>query len=101
MEACKARGLNLDVSISDFGRELLSGIPKAFPDACIQPELFHWLRELGKEISSQERKAYALLSDYYQYENALDGQRIHEKTFQKLLSLEEKLLPALGRCDTP
>ena len=100
MEACKARNLNLDVSISDFGTGLLSGIPKAFPDALIQPDIFHWLMELGKEIASKERKAYALLSDYYRYEDALNGQRVHEKTFQKLLSLEEKLNPALEQCDT-
>lgn len=100
MEACKARNLNLDVSISDFGTGLLSGIPKAFPSAVIQPDLFHLMMELGKEISSQERKAYAMLSDYYKYEEALDGKRVHEKTFQKLLLLEEKLLPAMERCDT-
>ena len=51
MENCKARSLNLDVSISDFGTGLLSGIPIAFPDACIQPDLFHWMMELGKEVS--------------------------------------------------
>jgi len=100
MEDCKARNLDLEVSISDFGAGLLSGIPKAFPDAVIQPDLFHWLMELGKEVSSQERKAYSLLSEYFQYEDALDGQRVHEKTFQKLLGLEEKLGPALDRCDT-
>lgn len=100
MEVCKARKLDLDVSISDFGTGLLSGIPRAFPNVCIQPDLFHWILELGKEISSQERKAYALLSDYYQYEAALSGQRVHEKTFQKLLLLEEKLYPTLEQCDT-
>ena len=100
MEECKARNLNLEVSISDFGTGLLSGIPKAFPDAVIQPDLFHCLMELGKEIASKERKVYALLSDYYRYEDALNGQRVHEKTFQKLLSLEEKLNPALEQCDT-
>lgn len=100
MEDCKTRNLNLEMSSSDFGTGLLSGIPKAFPNVCIQSDLFHWLRELGKEISSQERKAYALLSDYYQYENALNSQRVHEKNFQKLLSLEEKLLPELERGDT-
>ena len=99
MEICKSRNLELDVSISDFGAGLLGGIPKAFPDACIQPDLFHFLRELGKEISSQERKVYAMLSAYYKYEEALNGQRIHEKTFQKLLTLEEKLSPAIERCD--
>ncbi len=41
METCKARNLNLEVSISDCGAGLLSGIPKAFPDAMIQPDLFH------------------------------------------------------------
>ena len=56
--------------------------------------------ELGKEISSRERKAYSLLSAYYRYEDALNGQRLHEKTFQKLFAVEEKLLPALDRCDT-
>ena len=99
METCKTRKLDLDVSISDFGTGLLSGIPKAFPEACIQPDLFHWMMELGKEVSSQERKTYAMLSDYYKYESALDGQRVHEKTFQKLLSLEEHLPLALERND--
>lgn len=100
METCKTRNLNLETSISDFGTGLLSGIPKAFPDAVIQPDRFHWLMELGKEIASQERNVYSLLSDYYRYEDALNGQRIHEKTFQKLLAAEEKLLPAMVRCDT-
>lgn len=99
MNICSARNLELDVSISDFGTGLLGGIPKAFPDACIQPDLFHFLMELGKEISSQERNVYAMLTDYYKYEEALSGQRVHEKTFQKLLSLEEKLLPTVDRCD--
>lgn len=99
METCKSRHLDLGVSISDFGTGLLSGIPKAFPDACIQPDLFHFLRELGKEISSQERKVYAMLSDYYKCEASLCGKRIHEKTLQKMLSLEEKLLPAIECCD--
>lgn len=99
MQACKARNLNLDVSISDFGTGLLSGIPRAFPDACVQPDIFHWMMELGKEISAQERKAYAMLSDYYRWQEALNGQRIQEKTFEKLLSLEEKLPLVLERCD--
>lgn len=99
MNICRARNLELDVSISDCGTGLLGGIPKAFPDACIQPDLFHFLMELGKEISSQERNVYAMLTDYYKYEEALSGQRVHEKTFRKLLSLEEKLFPAIERCD--
>ena len=99
MKSCKSRNLELDVSISDFGTGLLGGIPKAFPDACIQPDLFHFLMEIGKEISSQERRVYAMLADYYKCEEALSGKRVHEKTFQKLLSLEENLSPAIERCD--
>ena len=99
MEICKSRNLELDVSISDFGTGLLGGIPKAFLDACIQPDLFHFLMEIGKEISSQERRVYAMLADYYKCEEALSGKRVHEKTFQKLLTLEEKLSPAIERCD--
>ena len=99
MKSCKSRNLELDVSISDFGTGLLGGIPKAFPNACIQPDLFHFLMEIGKEISSQERRVYAMLADYYKCEEALSGKRVHEKTFQKLLSLEENLSPAIERCD--
>jgi len=38
-----------------------------------------------------------LLSDYYRWEEALNGRRIHEKTFEKLLSLEEKF-PLVLEC---
>ena len=65
MEACKAANLNLEVSISDFGTGLLSGILKAFPDAVIQPDLFHWMTELGTEISSSRwRKPPGKMSGY-------------------------------------
>ncbi len=100
METGKARNLDLDVSINDSGTGLLSGIPMAFPDIRIQPDLFHWMMGIGKEIYAQEKKAYALLSEYYRCMDALGGRKPHEKTFQKLLALEEKLGPALERCDT-
>lgn len=99
MEECRERNLNLEVSISDFGKGLLSGIPKVFAGIEIQGDLFHWLTELGKEVSAQERTAYALLSDYYQKLDSLSGQRVHEKTFQKLDSLENKLMDALEKTD--
>lgn len=99
MENCKQKGLSLEVSISAFGMGLLSGIPKAFPQARVQPDLFRWLMELGKKISSIEKKNYGMLTDYYQWEQALSGQRVHEKTFQKLLVLEEKLPAALDCSD--
>ena len=99
MRTCKNRNLNLEVSISDFGTGLLAGIPKAFPEIQFQGDLFHWLMELGKEISSRERKTYALLSDYEQKLEALSGERVHEKTFQRLLLLEEELGPAIETSD--
>lgn len=99
MEECRERNLNLEVSISDFGKGLLSGIPKVFAGIEFQGDLFHWLTELGKEVSTQERNAYALLSDYYQKLDSLSGQRVHEKTFQKLYALENKLGDALEKAD--
>lgn len=99
MERCRERNLNLEVSISDFGNGLLSGIPKVFTGIGFQGDLFHWLTEIGKEVSSQKRKAYAQLSEYYQKLESLSGQRVHEKTFQRLSALEKQLSNSMETSD--
>lgn len=99
MEKCREQDLDLKVSISDFGKGLLCGIPKAFSGITFQGDLFHWLTELGKEVSSQENRAYALLSSYYQNLESLSGQRVHEKTFLKLIDLEKALPDAMETAD--
>ena len=51
MEDRKDHGLNLEVSINDDGNSLMSGIPKAFPEADIQLDVFHALHYIGVEFS--------------------------------------------------
>ena len=68
MEELKAKGLDLKVSISDQGTGLLSGIPKAFPDAEIQYDIFHEEMEFQKHLSKLEDKAFSLIKDEYDLE---------------------------------
>ena len=50
----KDHGLELDVSISDAGTGLTAGIPRVFPEAAIQPDVFHELRPLGAEAARMD-----------------------------------------------
>lgn len=63
MEDQKEHGLALDVSISGAGTGLNAGIPKAFPNISVQPDIFHELRPIGAEVARLERKAEKLISD--------------------------------------
>ena len=58
MESCKDQGLNLAVSVSDAGSGLLNGISAAFPQADLQSDVFHVLRDLAKEVEKLERSAH-------------------------------------------
>ncbi len=40
MEECRERGLELGVNVSDGGSGLQTGIPKAFPEIAMQPDVF-------------------------------------------------------------
>ena len=80
MEECKDHGLNLDVSISDAGTGLTAGIPHAFPDICIQPDVFHELRPLGAEVSRLERKACRLIGKEAALERRTHGKHPRKKT---------------------
>ena len=50
METLKDQGLNLKVAISDAGSGLLKGIKAAFPDADIQLDAFHVLKDIGGAV---------------------------------------------------
>lgn len=73
MEDRKEHGLELEVGISDGGTGLNTGIPKAFPDICIQPDVFHELRPVGAELSRLERKAEKLISQEAELEKRAHG----------------------------
>ena len=73
MEQLKELGLNLKVAISDAGSGLLSGIRKAFPDADIQIDVFHMLKDLGGEVWRFKKKMLKALRDYYDLESKVHG----------------------------
>ncbi len=52
MSLLKDQGLNIETSVSDAGKGLLSGIKAAFPDADIQIDVFHVQKDLGAALRS-------------------------------------------------
>lgn len=95
MEDCKERGLALDVTISDAGTGLNAGIPKAFPDIPVQPDIFHELRPVGAELARLERKAEKLISDEASLEKRACGKRPQKKTLERLEQIHEKVDAAI------
>ncbi len=97
MEDRKEHGLK--VSISDVGIGLNAGIPKAFLDACVQPDIFHELRPLGAEVGRLERKAEKLVSGEDGLQRRAYGKRPRKKTLEKLASIHEKVELAIREYD--
>lgn len=99
MEERKEQGLGLEVSISDAGTGLNAGIPKAFPDICIQPDIFHELRPVGAELARLERKAEKLITDEAALEKRASGKRPQKKTLERLSQIHEKVDMAIQEYD--
>lgn len=99
MEDRKEHGLGLKVGISDAGTGLNAGIPKAFPDICVQPDIFHELRPLGAEVGRLERKAEKLISDEDRLEKRACGKRPRKKTLEQLANIHEKVELAIREYD--
>lgn len=99
MEERKEQGLRLQVSISDAGTGLNAGIPKAFPDICVQPDIFHELRPIGAEVARLERKAEKLISDETGLEKRACGKRPQKKTLEQLCQIHEKVDTAIQEYD--
>ena len=95
MEDRKEHGLGLEVSINDAGTGLNAGIPKAFPDICVQPDIFHELRPVGAEVARLERKAEKLITDEANLEKRACGKRPQKKTLEQLGQIHEKVDTAI------
>ena len=99
MEEQKGQGLELEVSISDAGTGLNAGIPKAFPDICIQPDIFHELRPVGVELARLEREAEKLIAGEATLEKRASGKRPQKKTLEQLSQIHEKVDMAIQEYD--
>lgn len=99
MEDRKDHGLNLEVTIQDGGNGLMSGIPKAFPEADIQLDVFHALRYIGVEFSKLERKAYSLIEKETELEKRACGKQPRKKTKEQLAQIHPKTEEAIKQYD--
>lgn len=95
MEDRKEHGLELEVGISDGGTGLNTGIPKVFPDICIQPDVFHELRPVGAEVTRLERKAEKLISQEAELERRARGTNPRKKTLEQLSQIHSKVETAI------
>ena len=95
MEDRKEHGLELEAGISDGGAGLNTGIPKAFPDICIQPDVFHELRPVGAEVGRLERKAEKLISQEAGLERRAYGTNPRKKTLEQLSQIHSKVEAAI------
>lgn len=98
LETLKGRGLNAKLNVSDEGSGLLKGVQGAFPEIETQPDIFHAVRDLGREVSVIERGALKDLSEYCDLEYRVENTRVYDSTRQKYndtrLRIEEKLVRA-------
>ena len=98
LEKQQEKGLDAKLNISDEGPGLLKGVQAAFPGIEMQPDIFHAMRELGREISAIERTAMGDLSEYCRLEYRVQNPHAHLSTRQKYnrlhLSIEDRLVRA-------
>ena len=72
LEQYRERGLKPEVSVSDGGSGLLRGLKMTYREIAMQPDVFHMLRELGREVQKVDKMSISELSEYY---------RLHDKLF--------------------
>ena len=65
LEKEKVQGLDPELNASDGAAGLLNGMKRAFPDIEQQPDVFHLLRDLGREVSHIERLAETKLQRHH------------------------------------
>ena len=71
LQESQKRGLEAGLNVSDGGSGLLKGVQQVFPGVRQQPDVFHLLRNLGREVRSIDRYGMAKLRAYYQIEERL------------------------------
>lgn len=99
MEYCKDQGLDLAVSVSDAGSGLLEGIADAFPNASIQIDLFHVLRDLGREVTQLDNSACRNLEKIEDIRVRLAGPKPRRKTQREYDERQSKIDGILKQAD--
>ena len=90
-ELSKRNGLKPEVAVNDSGSALMKGIPLAFEDIEIQPDIFHTEIDLGYELTKFMNYSESLINEEYKLMQSLSGKKIHQKTVRKLQAVQEEL----------
>lgn len=100
LEEKKTRGLKLELNVSDGGSGLVKGVREAFPDIEMQPDIFHALRGLGKEVNIVEQAEWKNLSKLCELEYRVKTTKTYTPTQQEYHSLCAKIDSRLLRADS-
>ena len=92
METLKGAGLALEVAISDAGTGLLKGVKAAFPEADIQIDIFHVLKDLGGAVHRFKERILKEVAACYDLEKAVSkaGRPWHPKAREQKKRLAER-----------
>ena len=99
LEEKKARGLFAQTCVSDAGTGLLNGVPAAFPEIEMQPDVFHALRDTQRHIRSVERKSFSLFTKLYHLEEKLCNPNAKKKTREQYAELSAQWETELKRTE--
>jgi len=81
------------LNVSDGGSGLVKGFRQAFPDAETQLDIFHALRDLGKEVLSVERAESKRLKKLQELKKRVETAGTYLPTRQEYDSLRKTTLP--------
>ena len=79
MDSLKEIGLNLKAAISDAGSGLLKGIRAAFPEADVQIDVFHVLRDIGRAVYRFKEHILKDIAECYDMETAVKRSKHPER----------------------
>ena len=83
LEEKKTRGLNPELNVSDGGSGLVKGVREAFPEIEMQSDIFHALRDLGREVRSVEQAEIRRLSKLFELEYRIQSAKTYLPTKQE------------------
>lgn len=99
LEGKKEQGLAPKVNVSDGGSGLRKGLQEAFPEMDMQLDVFHALRDVGRQVRQADRHVMSQLKTYCDLESKLHGQRVHQKTCQAYEELSRTIDACLHEND--
>lgn len=85
----EAQGLKPKLNVSDGGSGLVKGFRQAFPEAETQLDIFHALRDLGREVLSVERAEARRLKKLQKLKNRVETAKTYLPTRQEYDSLRK------------